>query len=183
MKAWGVIVAAGRGERAGLGKNKVFFEIEGRSVLSHCLDAFNASGLMDGLVLVISEQDEADYRALCEREGECPLVQKVVFGGDSRQESVYNGLCAVPMDADVVAVHDAARPFVSREIIRVTLESALKHGSGVISTPVVDTIKQILPSGAVTTPDRNSLRAVQTPQTFNYDQLMSAHRKARAAGV
>ena len=183
MKAWGVIVAAGRGERAGLGKNKVFFEIEGRSVLSHCLDAFNASGLMDGLVLVISEQDEADYRALCEREGECPLVQKVVFGGDSRQESVYNGLCAVPTDADVVAVHDAARPFVSREIIRVTLESALKHGSGVISTPVVDTIKQILPSGAVTTPDRNSLRAVQTPQTFNYDQLMSAHRKARAAGV
>ena len=178
MSVWGVIVAAGRGERAGLGMNKVFFEWQGRSVLSRCLDAFHASGLMDGLVLVISSEDRESYAALCAREGMCPLVKRVVDGGRTRRESVYNGLLAVPDTAEIVAVHDAARPFVTRDIIEATIESARRHGSGVIATPVVDTIKQLQEDGTVTTLDRSALRAVQTPQTFNYQMLMKAHRAA-----
>lgn len=180
MSAWAVIVAAGRGERAGLGRNKVFYEINGRSVLSRCLDAFDRSGLFDGAVLVLSPQDEEAYRELSKREGVSPFVRHVAHGGASRRDSVYNGLLAVPADADVVAIHDAARPFVSREVIRATVESARAYGSGVISTPVVDTIKQLMPDGTVVTPDRATLRAVQTPQAFDYGKIIEAHRRARA---
>ena len=179
MSAWAVIVAAGRGERAGLGTNKVFYPIEGRSALSRCLDAFAASGLFEGLVLVLSRQDAAEYDALCRREGACGLVWQLAWGGDTRRDSVYNGLLAVPESADVVAVHDAARPFVSRAVIQATLDSARAYGSGVISTPVVDTIKLLERDGRVTTPDRSALRAVQTPQTFDYAKLLAAHRRAR----
>ena len=183
MSAWGVIVAAGRGERAGLGKNKVFYEIDGRSVLSRCLDAFEASGLLDGLVLVISEDDRVAYDRLRQREGACPLVKRVITGGATRRDSVYNGLCAVPASADVVAIHDAARPFVSREVIAATIESARQYGSGVISTRVYDTIKRLKPDGSVATVDRDTLRAVQTPQTFDYQLIMKAHRMARSGDL
>ena len=180
MSAWGVIVAAGRGARSGLDRNKVFFEIDGRSVLSRCLDAFTDSGLLDGLVLVISRADREAYQALCDREGACALVKRVVCGGETRRDSVFNGLKAVPDDADIVAVHDAARPFVSRDVIAATLDSARQFGSGVISTPVVDTIKQIGADGSVTTLDRAALRAVQTPQAFDFNKLLAAHERAAA---
>lgn len=180
MSAWAVIVAAGRGERAGLGRNKVFYEFGGRSVLARCLDAFSASGLVDGAALVISEGDRDAWEALNRREGPFPLVKRVAFGGATRRDSVLNGLLTLPEDAEVVAVHDAARPFVSIEVIAATLESARRYGSGVICTPVSDTIKQISPDGAVSTPDRATLRAVQTPQTFDFKKLLAAHLRARA---
>lgn len=179
MSVWGIILAAGKGERAGLGHNKVFYEINDRSVLNRCLDAFARSEMFDGLILVISRSDEERYQALAGREGRSTLVKKVVYGGSSRRESVYNGLMALPEDAEIVAVHDAARPFVNREIIGATIESAKQNGSGVISTPVVDTIKQIDENGIVHTPARSSLRAVQTPQTFNVKKLLEVHRRAR----
>ena len=183
MSAWAVIVAAGRGERAGLGRNKVFYEYQGRSVLSRCLDAFAQSGLVDGIALVLSPADRPAYEALCGREGACPLVKRIVDGGATRRESVLHGLEALPEDTEIAAVHDAARPFVTREIIAATLEAARKYGSGVICTPVVDTIKQLLPDGSVTTPDRATLRAVQTPQSFNYQKLLSAHRRAQVESL
>jgi len=181
MSVWGVVVAAGRGERAGLGRNKVYFELKGRTVLSRCLDALEASGCFDGLVLVISESDMDLYREVCTKEGWNPLVKRVVCGGDCRRRSVRNGLLALPKEGvEVVAVHDAARPFVVPEVIRATIDSARECGSGVISTPVTDTIKQIQPDGTVTTPDRASLRAVQTPQTFDCAKLLAAHERAEA---
>ena len=180
MSAWAVIVAAGRGVRSGLHQNKVFFEIDGRSVLSRCLDAFAQSGLVSGIALVISQSDRGAYDALVSREGACPLVRAVVNGGETRRDSVYNGLKALPREADIVAVHDAARPFVTREIIAATIDSARRYGSGVISTAVVDTVKQLMPDGSVTTPDRSTLRAVQTPQTFDLKKLLAAHERARA---
>lgn len=178
MSVWGVIVAAGKGTRAELETNKVFHPINGRSVLSNCLDAFAHSQAVDGIVLVISRCDEPLYRELCDREGSNPLVKFIAFGGATRRESVYNGLKALPADAEIVAVHDAARPYVTPEIIQATIDSARQYGSGVISTPVVDTIKQIMPDGSVTTPDRSTLRAVQTPQTFNVRMLKEAHERA-----
>lgn len=183
MSVWAVVVAAGRGERAGLGKNKVFFAWKGRTVLSRCLDALEASGALDGIVLVLSENDLDTWREICEREGAHPLVKRVVSGGDCRRRSVRNGLAALSEEADVVAVHDAARPFVSPEAICATIESAKEYGSGVISTPVTDTIKQLDSDGSVRTLDRASLRAVQTPQTFQTKLLWDAHERAEREGL
>lgn len=179
MSVWAVIVAAGRGERADLGGNKVFFSIEGRSVLARCLDAFERSGRFDGAALVLSEADEAAYALLAEREGPFPLVKALARGGATRRDSVRSGLLALPEDCDIAAIHDAARPFVTDDVIEATLASARQYGSGVISTPVVDTIKQLLPDGRVISPDRDALRAVQTPQAFDYRKILAAHLRAR----
>ena len=180
MSCWAVIVAAGRGERASLGQNKVLYKVDGRSVLGRCLDAFQNCGRFDGAALVLSEADEAAWQALSAREGPFPLVKAVARGGATRRDSVYSGLLALPEDAELVAIHDAARPFVSDAVIDATLESARRFGSGVISTAVVDTIKQVGADGRVMSLDRDTLRAVQTPQTFNYQKILEAHRRARA---
>lgn len=180
MSTWAVIVAAGKGSRAGLGENKVFHPVNGRSVLARCLDAFERSGRFDGAALVLSEADEARYMALCETEGPFPLVKRIARGGKTRRDSVRNGLLALPEDAEIVAIHDAARPFVSRAIIDATLASAREYGSGVISTAVVDTVKQIGPDGRVRSLDRGTLRAVQTPQSFDYVRILDAHLRAQA---
>ena len=182
MSVWAVVVAGGRGARAGLGRNKVFFAWKGRSVLSRCLDALEHSGALDGAVLVLGAEDFEQYDALCAREGASPLVKRVVAGGDCRRRSVRSGLAALPEEVEIVAVHDAARPFVSPEAVRETVQSARKWGSGVISTPVTDTIKRVGPDGAVETLDRSLLRAVQTPQTFDCAKLKAAHERAEAEG-
>ncbi len=182
MSVWAVVVAGGRGARAGLGRNKVFFAWKGRSVLSRCLDALERSGALDGAVLVLGAEDFEQYEALCAREGASPLVKRVVAGGDCRRRSVRSGLAALPEEVEIVAVHDAARPFVSPEAVRETVQSARKWGSGVISTPVTDTIKRVGPDGAVETLDRAQLRAVQTPQTFDCAKLKAAHERAEAEG-
>ena len=183
MSAWAVIVAAGRGERAGLGGNKVFFPIGGRSVLGRCLDAFERCGRFDGAALVLSEADETAYADLSRREGPFPLVKAIARGGATRRDSVYSGLKALPEGCGIVAIHDAARPFVTDAVIGATLASAEQFGSGVISTPVVDTIKQLLPDGSVVSPERDSLRAVQTPQSFDYRKILAAHVRAQAENL
>ena len=179
MNAWAVIVAAGRGARAGFEENKVFQPLGKQTVLEKCLNVFFESGLFQGAVLVISPEDAVRVSAL-----QLPkLVKKVAYGGKTRQESVYNGLKSVPEAVELVAVHDAARPFVTEEIIRTTLESAREEGSGVISLPVTDTVKRVSADGTVETPDRRTLFTVQTPQTFRRKELMEAHQRARQDGM
>ena len=183
MSCWAVIVAAGRGDRAGLGVNKVFFPLRGRSVLGRCLDAIEGSARFDGAVVVLSEVDEARFAELQRAEGPYGIVKRIVRGGKTRRDSVCNGLLALPREAAFVAIHDAARPFVSKNIIDATLDSAKKSGSGVISTPVVDTIKQVGQDGRVSSLDRNALRAVQTPQCFDCQLILKAHLRAREDGL
>ena len=120
---WAVVVAAGRGERMGLGYNKALHPLVGRSVLSRSMDALEKSGCFEGAVLVVAEEDLPSYRALAASEGESPLIRAVAPGGTTRWESVWNGLERLPGDARVVAIHDAARCFVAPELIRRTVEA------------------------------------------------------------
>lgn len=182
MSAWAVLVAAGRGTRAGLDANKVFYPVEGRSPLSRSLDAIAQTGLYEGIVLVLAKDDFLAYRALAEREGACPLVKSVVTGGKTRQESVFAGLKVVPESVEWVSIHDAARPFAGEALFRATLDAARETGSGVISTDVTDTVKRVEEGRAVETLDRERLRAVQTPQSFRREEILRAHMAALADG-
>ena len=179
MSAWAVLVAAGRGTRAGLDANKVFYPVEGRSPLSRSLDAIAQTGLYEGIVLVLAKDDFLAYRALAEREGACPLVKSVVAGGKTRQESVFAGLKVIPESVEWVSIHDAARPFAGEALFRATLDAARETGSGVISTDVTDTVKRVEEGRAVETLDRERLRAVQTPQSFRREEILRAHMAAR----
>ncbi|MBR3929132.1 MAG: 2-C-methyl-D-erythritol 2,4-cyclodiphosphate synthase [Clostridia bacterium] len=174
-----VVVAAGRGARAGFEYNKLFHKMNGKSVLTHTLNALTSSGVIDEIALVLSESDLDAYEKIKRTDGVCPLVNAVALGGSTRQESVYSGLRALSKNTDIALIHDGARPFVTNEIIENVISDAMHFGSGVISTRVIDTIKRVDGEDfAVETPVRDTLRAVQTPQAFSYGEIMRAHEHA-----
>ena len=102
-----------------------------------------------------------------------PLVDKLAFGGETRQQSVLNGLLALPEGIDLVAIHDAARAFVPLEVIQKAVADAERFGSGVASTWLVDTVKFVDEENrALSTPRRAQMRAVQTPQVFRFSSIL-----------
>ena len=172
-----VIVAAGRGARMGMERNKVLYPICGEPVIVRTARAFTESGLFDGgVVIVASPCDMEDMRAMLTRGG--VPVRAIVEGGHDRQESVRRGIVACDPGADIIAIHDGARPLVTREVIAATIDSARRYGSGVAAVPLKDTVKRVDESGLVVeTPQRDLLRAVQTPQTFDAALIRAAHAR------
>ena len=170
-----VIVAAGRGARMGLERNKVLYPLCGEPIIVRTARAFADSGLFDGgIVVVTGAADREELRAILDAAGLGALT--VVEGGADRQESVCRGLAACDPAAEIIAIHDGARPLVTRAMIERTIESARATGSGVAAVPLKDTVKQVDGRGCVlSTPRRDSLRAVQTPQTFDAALIRRAH--------
>ena len=169
-----VIVAAGRGTRMGAGQNKVFLPLCGEPVIVRTVRAFWKSGLFAAIAVVTGAEDLPRMKALLDA-AELPVT--LCEGGADRQESVFRGLCALPENLTLVAIHDGARPLVTKKIIEGTLESAWAFGSGVAAVPVKDTIKRVSADNVVIdTPDRASLRAMQTPQSFKFREILAAHR-------
>ena len=171
-----VIVAAGRGTRMGLSHNKVLEPLCGVPVIVRTVRALADTGLFDGgIVVVTGAADMDEMRALLEG-AVCDALVRLCEGGADRQESVRRGLSACPAEADIVAIHDGARPLVTREVVLRTIQSAKRCGSGVAAVPLKDTVKRVDGEGfAVETPAREALRAVQTPQTFNAALIRKAH--------
>jgi len=172
-----VIVAAGRGSRMGLDRNKVLYPLCGEPIVVRTIRAFEESGLFDGgIVVVTGENDMDEMRAMLDNAG--VAVRAVVRGGADRQESVFCGIRACDDNADIIAIHDGARPLVTREVIARTIESAKAFGSGVAAVMLKDTIKRVDDAGCVVdTPIRDTLRAVQTPQTFDAKLIREAHEE------
>lgn len=171
-----VIVAAGRGSRMGLGRNKVLAPLAGVPVIVRTVRAFEATGLFDGgIVVVTGAEDLAQMRDLFAR---FHVGASLTLGGADRQESVHRGLMATNPSADVIAIHDGARPLVTREVIERTIKSAQRFGSGVAAVMLKDTVKRVDAEGVVVdTPRRDTLRAVQTPQTFDAQLIREAHAR------
>jgi len=184
QQIWAIVVAAGRGMRFGKPYNKVFHPLDGQSILTRSLHALTSAEAYGGIILVISKQDEAAYQELASREGPYPLVKSIVFGGETRQESVMNGLLALPAGVKYVAIHDAARPFVRTALIHELNAAAEENGASIPATPMTDTVKIMDADGySIETPDRKTLCAVQTPQVFDLAKLMKAHAQAAADGI
>lgn len=168
MKSSVILVAAGRGERLGLGIPKALAKIAGKTLLEHCLDTLRV--VSPPLVVVVAPSDHlAQFEELAKPYG---LPLKVVAGGDTRQASVKNGLAVV--DTDNVLVHDAARCFAPRELF-LSVESALDQAASVVpGIGVSDTIKEVSEGWVEKTLERAKLAAVQTPQGFQVSALRSA---------
>lgn len=174
-KTGAIILAAGRSSRMG-GVDKTTAELAGLPVAAHSLRAFAASPKIDAIVIVSGDDNHAGLVDLAERHG-AGKVSAVVLGGARRRDSVAQGLAALP-DVAFVAVHDAARPLVTPAIIARGVELAEEHGAALVVGAITDTIKQVAPGGAasvVSTIDRSTLRAAQTPQTFRREVLARAH--------
>lgn len=179
-----IVVAAGRGERAGPSSNgpKQYRQIAGEAVLTHTLRAFERCGVVDEIVVVIHPDDQERFsHAVRELETQ-PLA---VMGGAMRQASVRLGLEALAGSRpDVVLIHDGARPFVDAGTIRRVVEAIGNEIGALPALPVADTLKRARPDGIVAeTIDRRDLFGAQTPQGFPYPKILEAHRAAEAAGL
>ena len=188
MAVLALIVAAGRGSRAGEGIPKQYRALGDTTVLAKTLEAFGGHPAIARILVVIHPDDQALYDASIAALGprhEKKLLPSVA-GGATRQASVRAGLEALAALAEgddaVVLVHDAARPVVTPALLDRAITGAQKCGASIPGIPVTDTIKRIDTSGIVVeTPPRPQLRAVQTPQAFALALLLAAHREAAAA--
>jgi 2-C-methyl-D-erythritol 4-phosphate cytidylyltransferase len=174
-----VIAAAGSGKRFGTDIPKQFHTIGGKPILVHTLEKFESCVAVDEIVVVASN-DRLEFTEQLVSDAGFSKVIKIVAGGDTRTRSVANGFAAVSPEAEIVAVHDAARPFVTPEEIAAVIEKAAETGAACLVGAVVDTIKEVSDGTIVRTIDRVKLRRALTPQAFRYSVLEKA--LADAAG-
>ncbi|MCK1404847.1 bifunctional 2-C-methyl-D-erythritol 4-phosphate cytidylyltransferase/2-C-methyl-D-erythritol 2,4-cyclodiphosphate synthase [Bradyrhizobium sp. 76] len=175
-----VLVAAGRGLRAGAGGPKQYREIGGVPVIYRAMEAFSRHADVFAVQPVVNPDDSAIFTAaVAGLSHEAP-----VNGGATRQASVLAGLEALARHKpDIVLIHDAARPFVSEGVITRAIDAASRTGAAIPAVPVTDTIKVTGENGNVEdTPDRARLRIAQTPQSFRFDVILEAHRRAAKDG-
>ena len=178
-----IILAAGRGERMGGKVDKAFIGLGPRPIVSYSLLAFEACPDVEAIILVVRGDRIAYSRNLCDELG-ISKIFAVVDGGSRRQDSVRAGLAALPPEAEVVALHDSARPLVTPRLIAATIDSARKTGSGVAARKIVDTIKVVTDGNvAASTVDRTNLWAVETPQTFRSELIRHAYDAVAEAGI
>lgn len=173
-----IVLASGRATRMGVGLDKCFLSLGPRPVVAWSLLAFEACRDIDSIILAVRKDQVAAAKSLQSMFG-IRKLKAIVVGGARRQDSVLAALKEVnPTETSYVAIHDAARPCVTPELISETLKVAQKHGSGVAASPMVDTVKVAGKNLLVTsTLDRSTLWAVQTPQTFAADKLIDAYQK------
>jgi 2-C-methyl-D-erythritol 4-phosphate cytidylyltransferase/2-C-methyl-D-erythritol 2,4-cyclodiphosphate synthase len=171
-----IVVAAGRGLRAGTGGPKQYRSIGGQTVIFRAMQPFCSHPQVFAVQPVVNPDDSHMFQSAV---GSL-LHEPPANGGTTRQESVHAGLEALARQRpDVVLIHDAARPFVSGGLISRAIEAVGRTGAAIPAIPVADTIKLVDSGGNIeTTPERARLRIAQTPQAFSYDAILSAHRRA-----
>lgn len=176
-----ILAAGGSYSRMG-GENKLFASVGGMPVLARSVLALAGSPLVDEIVIAVREEDLLAAADLCKAYGlEKPL--KIVVGGATRLESVMAALLECSDQSQLVAVHDGARPLVTREIIDRTIEKAQEAYAAAPAVPVKDTIKVAENGIVLETPDRSKLFSVQTPQVFDRSLLSAALQAAKDAGT
>ena len=180
-KVAAVIVAAGRGYRAGGDLPKQYRALAGEPVIRPTLAAFLGHPQIAAVLPVIHPDDQAIFQAAT---AGLERLWPAVPGGATRQASVRAGLEALrAAEPDLVLIHDAARPFVSSDLISRAIAAATEHGAAVPAIPVTDTVKVVDARNMVSeTLDRSRLRTVQTPQAFAYEVIVALHDRAAAAG-
>jgi 2-C-methyl-D-erythritol 4-phosphate cytidylyltransferase len=182
MKVTCVVPSAGRGKRLKAKEPKPFVMLAGRPILAHTLRALERSRFIDDIIVVVSRDKLTACRRLVKKY-KLRKVRAIVSGGKRRFDSVKNGLRKVK-DADFVLIHDGARPFVGRDLIKKTLSATKRFGGAISATPSRQTLKSIGGNFFVTkTPKRKFLWEAQTPQAFRKDLIISAYKKAKDRSV
>lgn len=176
-----IIVAGGSGKRMGGTVKKQFIKLQGKEVLAHTIEKFNQLEEVEEIIVVVGEEDIYKVKKEIVERYEFNKVSKVVAGGQERQDSVYNGLMAMNDKIEYVMIHDGARPFISKEILKRVIEETMEYKATIVAVPVKDTIKVIntTTQKVEDTPKREKLWAVQTPQSFERKLLEEAYKMAK----
>ena len=173
-----IIAAAGAGTRMASDRPKQFLLLAGMPVIIHTLKAFEQCDSINEVVVVLPAEESAGFLSMAGKIG-LRKVARVVPGGATRAESVKRGLMSIrSATAEIVAVHDGVRPFVTVKEINNTVAAAQEHGAAILVAPVTDTIKQVGDGSVLKTLDRGGLRRALTPQCFRYELLREAYQRA-----
>jgi 2-C-methyl-D-erythritol 4-phosphate cytidylyltransferase len=179
-----IVVAAGKGTRLGGDQPKQFLELCGVPIIIHTLRQFESCEEINEIIVVVPAEDTAAFSSQAEKFAVRKLSH-VVSGGATRAQSVLCGLNAIGV-AEIVAVHDGVRPFVTPDEIDRVVAAARASGAAILVAPVADTIKDIENGRVKATPPRHGLRRALTPQCFRYDLLRRAYDQldeVEAAGI
>lgn len=178
-----IIVAAGQGKRMKTDINKQYLLLEGKPILAHTINVFEKCTLIDEIIVVVGEHEKAKCLYNIIKKYSFKKVKKLITGGETRQQSMYNGLKEVSTNANIVITHDGARPLINETIIQKSIMETLVHKATIVGVPVKDTIKMVDSEGLVSnTPQRDLLWTVQTPQSFSYQLILDAHKAAFEEG-
>jgi len=183
MKTVAIIPAAGTGKRMERGVSKQYLSLEGVPILVHTLRKFEEAPAVDVVFLIVPagdvdviRRDMVDYHGL-------KKVRRVLPGGQERQDSVKAGIDALSEETEVVVIHDGVRPFVTADLIAMSVEGARKFGAVSLGVPVKDTVKSVETGGwVVRTMERTKLWLTQTPQAFRREIIQEAYRRAFSEG-
>lgn len=173
MQVTAIVLAAGRGERLGLGFNKVFAELAGKPVVIRSLELFESIPEVAQVIVVSAAGEEEDIRALVEK-FKVSKVKTIVAGGSTRSRSVAAALPYISCQSDWLLIHDGARPLLRAEDVHALLQAAEPGCGAILAVPVVDTIKEVENGDICGTPDRSRLWAAQTPQMFPVAEFLDA---------
>ena len=173
-----IIAAAGAGTRMVSDRPKQFLLLAGTPVIFHTLRPFEECDSIQEVIVVLPAEESAGFLSMAGKLG-LRKITRVVPGGATRAESVKRGLMSVrSATAEIVAVHDGVRPFVTVDEISSTVAAALADGAAILVAPVTDTIKQVGEGAVLKTLDRTELRRALTPQCFRYELLREAYQRA-----
>lgn len=180
-KTIAIITAAGKSRRMG-GVNKMLLPLLGKPILAHTIERFEQCGAIDEIVIIASKQAIREYQKII-KDYAFQKVKQIVEGGETRMESIANGLRAI-RKCDYVLIHDGARPFIKIKTVNKLLEEAKIHGAAVVGVKPKDTIQSINKDGFVLkTFDRSKLLAVHTPVVARYELVLKAREKAEKEGI
>ena len=173
-----IIAAAGAGTRMASDRPKQFLLLAGTPVIFHTLKPFEECDSIQEVIVVLPAEESAGFLSMAGKLG-LRKIARVVPGGATRAESVKRGLMSVrSATAEIVAVHDGVRPFVTVDEISSTVAAAQADGAAILVAPVTDTIKQVGDGTVLKTLDRTELRRALTPQCFRYELLREAYQRA-----
>lgn len=175
-----VILAGGKGKRMNSTISKQFIELKGKPIIYYTIKKFNDNKQIDNIVVVLSAEEIEYFKENVLKKYDI-RVDKIIAGGVERQDSVYNGLKSLEnSETDVVLIHDGARPFISDRIINEGIKYAKIYGASAPGVMPKDTIKIKDESNfSINTPNRETLVAIQTPQVFNFNEILECHKKVK----
>lgn len=182
-----LIFAGGTGIRMNTrSKPKQFLEMHGKPIIIYTLEHFETHNEVDNIVVVCLKEWITELEKLI-RKYEITKVIKIVPGGDTGHESIYNGLCAMKdicKEQDIVLIHDGVRPLITKELISENIEAVIKYGNAITAEAAKESVIRCNKDGDVSEiPPRNQMYVAKAPQSFYYNDIMELHQKAYEDGV